>query len=185
QWCLNLSWFLLGGLTMMLSVHVVPFARDRGLGLAEASLALTAYGIGAVSGRLATGAVSDRLGTLQTIRTGYVLQVAALIGLVWAPSQPALVATLAVFGVGFSVTDTMIAKAVPEVFGLRAIGAIMGVLTFGWRLGAALGPAVAGFLYDLTGSYLAPFGAAPLAVLVSWALFALATRRPAPQQRTE
>jgi cyanate permease len=49
------------------------------------------------------------------------------------------------------------------------------VLTLGWRSGAALGPAGAGFLYDATGSYAVPFGAAPLVVLVSWALFAAAT----------
>jgi hypothetical protein len=70
----------------------------------------------------------------------------------------------------------MVAKAVPEVFGLRAIGAVMGVLTLGWRLGAAIGPAAAGFLYDASGSYAVPFGAAPVAVAVSWLLFSLSTR---------
>jgi cyanate permease len=71
----------------------------------------------------------------------------------------------------------MITKVIPDVFGLRAIGAIMGVLTLGWRCGAALGPAVAGFMYDAMGSYTVPFGAAPVAVVVSWGLFSLATRR--------
>jgi len=66
-----------------------------------------------------------------------------------------------------------------DVFGVRAIGAIMGVLTLGWRSGAALGPAAAGFLYDVSGSYAVPFGAAPGVVLVSWALFAVATSRRA------
>jgi hypothetical protein len=51
----------------------------------------------------------------------------------------------------------------------------MGVLTLGWRLGAAIGPALAGFLYDVTGSYDVSFGAAPLAVLLSWGLFAIGT----------
>src|SRR5207249_9953834 len=39
-----------------------------------ASLALTAYGLGAVSGRVASGIVSDRIGTFTTIRLGYALQ---------------------------------------------------------------------------------------------------------------
>jgi MFS family permease len=69
----------------------------------------------------------------------------------------------------------MVAKIIPEVFGLRAIAAIMGILTLGWRLGAAIAPALAGFLYDITGSYHIPFGAAPLAVLLSWGLFAIGT----------
>lgn len=182
QWLLNVSWFLLGGLVIMISVHAVPFARDRGLGLAAASLALTAYGVGAVSGRLTAGVVSDRFGAHTTLRVGYVLQIVALASLLWVPSRELLMGALALFGAGFAASDTMITRIIPEVFGLRSLGAIMGVLSLGWRCGAALGPAVAGFVYDATGSYAVPFGAAPVVVVISWILFALATRsaRPVP-----
>src|SRR5439155_1179823 len=179
QWYLNFAWLLLGGLAFMVSVHIVPFARDQGIGLAGASLALTAYGVGSVGGRLAAGVVSDRRGTITTIRVAYVIETLALVTLLWIPSREALLASLVMFGAGFAASDTMIVKVIPDVFGMRALGAIMGVLTLGWRSGAALGPAAAGFLYDLTGSYTVPFGAAPVAVLVSWGLFALGTsRRP-------
>ena len=177
QWYLNVAWLLMGGLALMISVHAVPFARDQGISLAAAALSLTAYGVGAVSGRLTAGIVSDRVGALTTIRIGYGLQVIALISLLWGSSREALFASLAVLGVGFAATDTMITKVIPDVFGLRAIGAIRGVLTLGWRTGAAVGPAAAGFLFDATGSYAIPFGAAPVAVLVSWGFFSLATRR--------
>jgi MFS family permease len=173
QWFLNVSWFLLGGLALTISVHIVPFARDQGVSLAAASLALTAYGVGAVTGRVTSGVVSERLGTLATIRTGYVLQIVSLGLLWWAPSRDALLLSLAVFGAGFAASDTMVTKIIPEVFGMRALGAIMGVLTLGWRSGAALGPATAGFLYDATGSYGVSFGAAPLVVVASWVFFAL------------
>jgi MFS family permease len=175
QWCLNVAWLLLGGLAFMVTVHIVPFARDQGVSLAGASLALTAYGIGSVVGRVVAGAVSDRVGNIATIRAAYAVQALALLALLWLPSREGLFASLAAFGASFAAADTMIVKVIPDVFGVRAIGAIMGVLTLGWRSGAALGPAVAGFLYDATGSYAVPFGAAPLVVLVSWALFATAT----------
>src|SRR2546421_417731 len=81
QWFLNASWFVLGGLALMISVHVVPFARDQGISLAAASLALTAYGVGAVTGRVSSGVAAERLGTLTTIRLGYVLQIVALVAL--------------------------------------------------------------------------------------------------------
>jgi predicted MFS family arabinose efflux permease len=176
QWYLNVSWFLMGGLALMISVHAVPFARDQGISLAAAALALTAYGLGAVTGRLTSGLLSDRVGALLTIRLGFGLQVIALGLLVWVGSREALLASLAFFGLGFAASDTMITKVIPDVFGLRALGAIMGVLTLGWRTGAAVGPAAAGFIYDATGSYYIPFGAAPLVVLASWGFFALATR---------
>ena len=70
QWCLNLAWLLLGGLTFMVTVHIVPFARDQGVSLGGASLALTAYGIGSVIGRVAAGALSD---PDESIRNGWLL----------------------------------------------------------------------------------------------------------------
>jgi predicted MFS family arabinose efflux permease len=175
QWCLNFAWLLLGGLAFTVTVHIVPFARDQGVSLGGAALALTAYGMGSVGGRVAAGAMSDWIGTVTTMRIAYTVQVLSLVALLWLPSREVLLGSLAAFGAGFAAADTMIVKAIPEVFGVRAIGAIMGVLTLGWRSGAALGPAGAGFLYDATGSYAVPFGAAPLVVLASWALFSAAT----------
>lgn len=177
QWYLKVSWFLMGGLALMMSVHVVPFARDLGVSLASASLALTAYGVGSVTGRVGAGFISDRVGAVTMIRAGFLLQIVALSALLWVSSREALMVVLVLFGMGFAAADTMITKVIPDVFGLRAIGAIMGILTLGWRCGAALGPAVAGFVYDATGSYAIPFGAAPVAVVASWGLFTLATRR--------
>ena len=175
QWALNLSWLLIGGIAIMLSVHAVPFARDQGVSLTGASLSLTAYGIGSAIGRLLGGTLSDRLGARRTIAAAFVLQIVSLVTLLLVPSRAALLLSLIAFGAGFAASDTVIAQVVPQVFGMRALGAIMGILTLGWRCGAAIGPALAGFLYDLTGSYRIPFGLAPLGVLLSWALFLLAT----------
>lgn len=177
QWALNVSWLLIGGIAIMISVHAVPFARDQGVSLTGASLALTAYGIGSAIGRLLGGTLSDRVGARHTIAAAFVLQIAALVGLLWVPSRAGLLLSLMAFGAGFAASDTVVAQVVPQVFGMRALGAIMGILTLGWRCGAAIGPALAGFLYDLTGSYRIPFGLAPLGVLLSWALFLLATAR--------
>jgi MFS family permease len=177
QWYLNASWVLQGGLAFMISVHAVPFVRDQGLSLAVASLALTAYGIGSAVGRLAAGAVSDRIGAGATIRVAFVVQIAGLAGLLLWPSAEGRFASLVAFGIGFAAADTMTVKVMPDVFGMRALGAIMGVLALGWRLGAALGPTLAGSLYDVTGSYTLVFGAAPAGVILSWVFFALATSR--------
>jgi MFS family permease len=174
-WGLNVSWLLLGGTIFMFSVHAVPFARDQGASLAVASVALTAYGMGSVLGRLVSGVVSDRLGTRTTIRVAYALELIALVVLASSPRPGVLLPVMVLFGIGAASTDNALVRVIPDLFGLRAIGAIMGTLTLGWRLGAALGPASAGFLYDMTGSYRLPFSAAPVIVAISWVLFALAT----------
>jgi OFA family oxalate/formate antiporter-like MFS transporter len=177
-WYLNVAWLLLGAIIFMISVHAVPYARDRGVTLAVASLALTAYGLGSVTGRLTAGLLSDRVGLRVATTSGYAIEFTALVLLATAPSSTTLLAAMALFGFGAAATDNMLVRAIPDLFGLRAIGALTGVLTLGWRCGAALGPSAAGFLYDATGSYAGAFGTAPFVVVVSFVLFTLATRRP-------
>jgi predicted MFS family arabinose efflux permease len=172
-----------GGTAIMISVHAVPFARDQGVSLTGASLSLTAYGIGSAIGRLLGGTLSDRLGPRSTIAAAFLLQIGALGTLLWVPSRAALLLSLVAFGAGFASSDTVVAQVVPQVFGMRALGAIMGILTLGWRCGAAIGPALAGFVYDLTGSYRLVFGLAPLGIMLSWALFLLATSRAGTARR--
>lgn len=183
QWYLNGSWLLMGGLAFMVNVHIVSFARDTGIGLGEASFALTAYGIGSAGGRLLGGVISDRVGAVATQRAAFLLTALALVGVRLAPSHLVLLAALVAFGAGFAATDTIVARVVPDLFGVLAIGSIMGVLALGWRAGAAVGPAAAGLVHDLTGSYALPFGIAPVVVLASWGFFALATSRPVTARR--
>ena len=176
-WLLGLSWLLSGATLMMLSVHGVSFARDRGMSLELAALALTAYGLGAVVGRLAAGTAVDRFGALPIMLACSALQIVGLVPLLHVSSPGPLLVLFGLCGMGALGGDGVVVKAVPDVFGLAALGGILGVLALGWRAGAALGPAAAGFAYDATGSYALSFGLAPLAVAASFLLFALAVRR--------
>ena len=88
----------------------------------------------AALGRLTGGAFSDRLGPRTTIYVAYGLTAVALLALRWIPSREILLASVALFGAGFAATDTMVVKVVPDLFGMRAIGAIMGILTLGSAL---------------------------------------------------
>jgi MFS family permease len=109
------------------------------------------------------------------MRLSFALQIVALAALLVAPSGTLLPFLMAAYGFGFAGSDTVFVRVIPDMFGLRALGAIMGVLALGWRCGAALGPSVTGFMCDLTGSYTIPFGMAPLATLASYGLFRLAS----------
>ena len=42
---------------------------------------------------------------------------------------------------------------VADIFGLRSFGLIYGVTGCGFTLGAAIGPWVGGFVFDITGTY--------------------------------
>jgi MFS transporter, OFA family, oxalate/formate antiporter len=174
-WSLSLAWFVTGFVMMMTSVHIVPYATDRGVRLEAAALALTAYGVGSIIGRLAFGPAADRFGSPLAMRSCFALQILALVFLLIGSSPAVLVLSLVAFGVGFAGADAVFVKTIPEVFGVRALGSIMGVLTFGWRCGGALGPAAAGYLHDATGSYAIPFALMPAAVVTGFALFVIGT----------
>jgi len=176
-WVLMGCWCLLGLVFMMVSVHSVPYARDRGLPLEQASLALTAFGIGAAVGRLGAGVAADRLGTAPTLYWCVAIQGTALLALVAGPPPWALIPALVVFGVGAAGADNSFVKVVPEVFGLVALASIMSVIGLGWRVGAALGPAAAGFLHDATRSYTLAFAAGVVALGAGLALFTAGARR--------
>jgi MFS family permease len=158
-WFLEAGWFLTGLVFMMVTAHCVPYARDRGLPLEQASFLLSAYGVGSAVGRLASGAMADRFGTATTMYACLSVQALGLGVLIAGPPNWALTAVLVAFGMGAAGADNAILKIVPEVFGLAALATVMSVLSLGWRTGAALGPAGAGFLYDLTRSYTLPFTA--------------------------
>jgi MFS family permease len=176
-WLFGVSWMLSGCVLMMLSVHMAAFALDRGLPLEIAALALTAYGLGAVIGRIAFGAATDRFGVLPTMLVCAAIQIGSLAPLPVVTSVGPLLALLLLYGAGVIGGDGVFVKAVPDVFGVRALGGIMGVLAIGWRAGAAAGPAVAGFVHDATGSYAAAFALAPVVAVVGLGLFVLAVRR--------
>jgi MFS family permease len=103
-------------------------------------------------------------------------QAAALVALLAGPPAWALTLVLVAFGIGAAGADNAFVKMVPDVFGLAALASIMSILGLGWRSGAGIGPAAAGFLYDATGSYRIPFACALVALIVGAALFALGTR---------
>jgi MFS family permease len=170
-WYLVASWGFLGLVYMMVIVHSVAYARDRGLPLEQASLALTAFGIGAVAGRLLAGAAADRFGAVATMRVCLVVQAAALVGFVAGLPAWAVPLTLVVFGLSGSGSDNTFVKAVPDAFGVAALATIMSVVGLGWRSGAGIGPALAGFVYDATGSYTPSFACGIAAIVGGWICF--------------
>jgi len=83
------------------------------------------------------------------------------------------------FGFGSGSTGPIIAAATPDLFPGDSLGRIMGTCTIGFGLGGAMGPYLAGYFYDRTGSYTLPF----LLVIVTISLGILAIWMAAPGHR--
>ena len=174
-WLLVTAWMLLGFNQMMMSIHLVSYVKDRGVTLERAALALTILGTGTIFGRILVGMAADRLGTKPMFWVCLAVQVTTLVSIITGPSLSILNFLLFWLGLSAAGSDTTLVKGAVETFGVRSIGAVMGVLSLGWRCGAALGPTAAGFIYDATGTYVLAFALAAGGLALSSAFFTLGT----------
>jgi MFS family permease len=177
-WLLVTAWMLLGFNQMMMSIHLVSYVKDRGVTLERAALALTILGTGTIAGRILVGMAADRLGTKPMFWVCLTVQITTLVSIIAGPSLPILNFLLFWLGLSAAGSDTTLVKGAVETFGVRSIGAVMGVLSLGWRCGAALGPTAAGFIYDATGTYVPAFALAAGGLALSSAFFTLGTVAP-------
>jgi MFS family permease len=134
-------------------VHLVPFALDAGLTEAQGVSLVSLLGLGSIAGRFVVGAVADRLGHARAlVAVGVGL---GLMFLLWRVSKSYL--PLAVFAVIYgSFYGGYVALAPTvcmELFGPRALSAIIGSLYTAAGLGTLVGPTFAGAAFDAYGSY--------------------------------
>lgn len=150
--------------------HVSAHARDLSIadGLAVGLVGL--IGIGSLVGRFAIGWLADRMGRLRTL----VLMMALMGGsyLLWwlAPGYALLAAFAVCFGLCYGGIVSLLPPICMDLFGGRALSAVIGVLYSGAAFGNLLGPVVAGAVFDRTGSYLPVMaGCAACAAAATWA----------------
>jgi OFA family oxalate/formate antiporter-like MFS transporter len=162
-------------------VHVVSYAVDMGNSLMDAAVILTLIGATTIPGRLAVGRASDTIGRKAPAITCALLQVGALLWLMWARELWMLYGFAIAFGFLWGGLGVLTTALIADVFGMRSIGAIMGIMSAGWALGAASGPAIGGYVFDVSGTYFMAFATGAGAILLAAVLVALVSI-PSPSQ---
>jgi MFS family permease len=152
-WLLTAVYTLTFLVVFLPMVHVVPLALDLGVPPVRAALVLSLIGAGSLGGRLLSGVVSDRLGRRLTLGTVLSTEALAFLGFLASTSVSLLYPSALLFGFAYGGTATLFPAIVGDFYGRLAVGAILG---FAWAIAAsaaAFGPLIAGYLYDVTGSY--------------------------------
>ena len=147
-------------------VHLTPYATDNGVEPKTAVLLISIIGIGSILGRFAFGGIADRFGR----RVGLALMFTglALMMLWWSISTEAwaLMLFAGLFGAFYGGFVALIPAMTADYFGVRHVSSIIGVLYTSVAFGTLFGPTVAGYAFDLTGSYyFAILGAAAMMVV--------------------
>ena len=124
-------------------------------------------------GRVVLGSASDKIGNRQVLIIGFILMSAALFWLVPATEVWMLYLFAAVFGFASGGGAVSESPLVAKLFGLRSHGLILGVINLGVTTGGAVGPFVAGYIYDVTGSYQIAFVVCAVAAILGLTLAAI------------
>lgn len=139
-------------------LHLPAHGTDMGLAPGQAAVLLSLIGEASVAGPLAIGRLADTIGGRRAFALSLAGLVAALAALTLIQSPAALFAIVPLYGFSHGALFVVVSPTVAEYFGMRALGAIFGAILFSGTLGAAVGPILAGMLFDATGSYALAFG---------------------------
>ena len=158
--------------------HLVPYALDHGVASSRAVLLLGVIGVGSTAGRFLLGGLADRVGrhrALVGMFAGMALAMA-----IWSLSRAWLSLALFAFayGVFYGGFVAILPALVMDRFGARRLSSIVGVLYTSVAFGTLVGPAAAGFAYDVAHDYRWPIIGAAVANALAAAIVAALARAP-------
>jgi MFS family permease len=146
-------WFFCGVCVFTVTSHIVRYATDIGIPHASAAIVVSIMGGISIPGRLAVGKLSDIIGRKQTVFACSLLFAVGMFVLLQTRNLTMLYVFAVVFGLALGGTNSSVGALAADIFNLRSLGVIVGILDAGYGLGGALGPLFAGFVYYSTGTY--------------------------------
>ncbi len=138
---------------LMIMVHIVPHVTDIGISSTTAAGILSAIGGISMVGRFVTGVAIDRIGNRLSMIICLILLILALLWLQLAGELWMFYLFAVVYGFGHGGLFTVISPIVAEYFGIRSHGVLFGIVFCSAMVGGAIGPVIAGHIFDTTGSY--------------------------------
>jgi sugar phosphate permease len=186
-WLLVISYALfwgVGGYAVI--AHQVKFIEDAGFSNAFAVFIFAVTGSSIMLGQL-SGFLSDRIGREKAGSLAAFLSIIGLMVLITVrnPSQSSLLYVHAVFfGYGAGLFSPTIFAGAADIFSGRSFGPVAGLILTGMGIGGVIGPWMAGYLFDLSGSYAPAFILCMLCIFLGSVSFWIASPRKCGHRRT-
>jgi cyanate permease len=175
-WSLTFAFGLsmLGNLAIL--THQVAHLIHQGYDPLLAATLAGGLGLASFPGRMLISLLSQRIALKPLLIGAHLLQAIGVIPLILAPSVFWLILYVLFFGAASGAISPLKAAVMAEHFGRRAYGTIIALQGIVIAVCAAGGPVVAGWLYDLLGSYDLAFGLCVGAFLLAAISIGLAPR---------
>ena len=138
---------------MTVVVHIVPLAREMQISSTRAAGILSIIGGVSMAGRFFSGLAIDRIGSKKVMIFCFVLLIAGFFWLQITTELWMLYLFALVYGLAHGGFFTSFSPIVAEFFGIKSHSALFGIAMFSGTFGGAIGPVVAGYVFDITGGY--------------------------------
>lgn len=180
-WILYVSLFLPTIGVFVPMVHLAPYASDLGHPESAGVLLVSLIGLGSLLGRFTIGGLADRMGRVRSTALMYAGLGVSFLAWWQSHSLWALAAVAVAMGLFYGGFVATMPAVVMDIFGGRAVSAIIGCLYTAAGIGTLIGPSLAGYAFDRLGSYEAPIlGAAALSFLGAAGVLLVEANRPIP-----
>lgn len=151
---LTAGYFVCGFHVVFIGVHMPSYLKDLGYGPEVATVALMLIGLFNVFGTYASGALGQRLAKRHILAAIYGLRALVILVFVLVPVTPWTVyAFAATMGLLWLSTVPPTNAIVAQIFGVRHMSMLGGIVFLSHQIGSFLGVWLGGRLYDATGSY--------------------------------
>jgi len=157
-WLLMATFFVCGYTSSgLILTHFMPHALEHSFSEFQASAALGVMGAMNIIGTISSGWLCDRFGRRGPLASYYFLRGLSLLYLLYVRDVPSLTLWAAIFGLNWISTVPPTTTLTANIFGRFSVGELSGWIFLAHQVGSALGAALAGWLYEWTGSYNAAF----------------------------
>ena len=148
------GYFVCGFQVVFIGVHFPTYLIDKGMGAEVGMTALALIGLFNVFGSYSAGHLGNRLPKRHVLAGIYASRSVVISLFLWAPLTPTSVYLFsAAMGVLWLSTVPLTNAIVAQVFGVRFLGMLSGLVFFSHQVGSFLGVWLGGMMYDITGDY--------------------------------
>ena len=152
-WLFFATGFCYGYCVFALMVHIAPHAIESGISTTSAAKVLVTIGGLSILGKILLGATADIIGSRRILVVGYVMVASAFFLLLPTRLASNLYLIAGLFGFGYGGCTAAQPPLAASLFGLRSHGLLFGAFGVSVTIGAALGPLLTGYVFDVTASY--------------------------------
>lgn len=185
-WLLIAGFFVCGFQLAFITVHMPPFLSDLGFDASVAVTSLSLIGLFNIFGCLLFGSWSGRYSKKNLLGIIYLARAVAIAGFMLVPlSTTSIYLFSIVTGFLWLATVPPTSGLVAQMFGLKHMGTLYGIVFLNHQLGSFMGVWLGGYLYDSTGAYTLVWWSAAAIALITALIHIVIDERPVARLRMQ